>query len=65
MIHDSYGGDLDMTTDEEDTYRKPSLDLNIDLNSPTIQRIQSNDKYDVSSIDFSFSFKNKFDIEFY
>jgi hypothetical protein len=37
MIHESYGDDLDMTTDEEDNHHK----------SPK-QQILSNDKYDVS-----------------
>jgi hypothetical protein len=47
MIHESYGDDLDMTTDEEDNHNKPSLISP----SPKLQ-IQSNSKYDVSIIHY-------------
>ncbi|CAF3257477.1 unnamed protein product [Rotaria sp. Silwood2] len=45
MIHESYGDDLDMTTDEEDTYNKPSLNL-ISNKTSSKHLIQSIDKYD-------------------
>ncbi|CAF4262233.1 unnamed protein product [Rotaria socialis] len=40
MIHESYGDDLDMTTDEEDIYHKTSPK----------EQIQANGKYDLSNI---------------
>ncbi|CAF3752025.1 unnamed protein product [Rotaria sp. Silwood1] len=42
MIHESYGDDLDMTTDEEDTYNKSPLNLS----SKKTSSKQSIDKYD-------------------
>jgi hypothetical protein len=47
MIHESYGDELDMTTDEEDTYHTPSRNFTLDKTSPK-QEIKLNDKYDVS-----------------
>jgi hypothetical protein len=49
MIHESYGDDLDMTTDEEDTYHKSSFNSPPDKGSPKL-RTQLNDKYDVSVV---------------
>ncbi|CAF3759864.1 unnamed protein product [Rotaria sordida] len=49
MIHESYGGDLDMTTDEEDPYNKSSLNLTSNKKSLK-EPIQSIDKYDLSNI---------------
>ncbi len=49
MIHESYGDDLDMTTDDEDTNHGSPLNSPSDKIS-TSSQIQSNDKYDVSLI---------------
>lgn len=45
MIHENYGDDLDMTTDEEDNYHK-------------LPPIPSINKYDVNRIFFSFLMKS-------
>ena len=50
MIHESYGEDLDMTTDEEDNYHELALNL-----KPPKLPISANDKYDVS-LDLRFLF---------
>ncbi|CAF0811164.1 unnamed protein product [Rotaria sordida] len=46
MIHQCYGDDLDMTTDEEDTYNKQSISSTSEKNSPIQQtKNETNDKY--------------------
>jgi hypothetical protein len=45
MIHEGYGDDLGMTTDEEDNHNK----LLLNSPSPKLQN-QSNNKYDVSTV---------------
>jgi hypothetical protein len=52
MIHESYGDDLDMPTDEENDHSKSSITFRI----PKLDN-QSNNKYDVSMIDYFFSTK--------
>jgi hypothetical protein len=48
MIHESYGNDLDMTTDEEDTYHKQSINSTPDKSSPKQQtKNKTNELYDV------------------
>ncbi|CAF1637877.1 unnamed protein product, partial [Adineta ricciae] len=49
MIHESYGDDLDMTTDDDDSYRKSALNSPSDKPS-TKSPSQSLDKYDLSNI---------------
>ncbi|CAF4989167.1 unnamed protein product, partial [Rotaria sp. Silwood1] len=46
LIHQCYGNDLDMTTDEEDTYNKQSKTSTPEKNSPKQQtKNETNDKY--------------------
>ena len=48
MIHESYGHDLDMTTDEEDTYHKRSINSTPDKTSPKQQiKNKKSEKYHV------------------
>ncbi|UJR07617.1 hypothetical protein I4U23_011906 [Adineta vaga] len=49
MIHESYGDDLDMTTDEDDNYHKSTLNSPSDKPSSKSPS-QSLDKYDLSNI---------------
>ncbi|CAF1038507.1 unnamed protein product [Adineta steineri] len=49
MIHESYGDDLDMTTDEEDTYHKSLLNSPSDKMSSK-SYTPTSDKYDLSNI---------------
>ncbi len=46
MVRESYGNDLDMVTDEEDTYHQQSTTSTPDKTSPKQQT--KNEKYDVS-----------------
>ncbi len=45
MIHESYGNDLDMTTDEEDNYHKESINSTPDKS--LTKQINKNQIYDV------------------
>lgn len=48
MIHQSYGNDLDMTTDEEDTYNKQPTNSTPDKNSSKqLNKNETNEKYSV------------------
>lgn len=44
MIHENYGNNLDITTDEEDNYQKQSIDSTPENNSPIQNIKQENDE---------------------
>jgi hypothetical protein len=48
MIHESYGNDLDMTTDDEDNYHKQSIHSTPDKSSPKqLNKNKTDQIYDV------------------